>query len=64
MSVKSRVQSPPNWKERKMEGAYEGVGKKSCCKTNKAFNNACKRENVEPTPRQYARWINRMGRWS
>jgi len=63
MSVKSLEKSPFGWEARQNAGAYESVGKKTACKTNKAFKKACKAEDVEPTPRQYAKWRNKTGRW-
>jgi len=65
MSVRCKdgTQSPANWEARAVEGAYEGVGKKQAAKTNKQFKQACEREGVEPTARQYSKWARGMGRW-
>lgn len=63
MSVRSSTKSPNGWETRKVEGAYEGIGKSAASKTNKAFNKACENEGVDPTARQYAKWANRKNRW-
>ena len=67
MSVSSKSKSTPGWKLRKIEGAYcfnECVGKAQCAEKNQQFRDECGLAGVEPTPRQYAKWSKRVGKWT